>query len=451
MRDLGPVPDRPGRGTLAASGRRYRRVLPGPAGRAARHRRRLAPQAVTPQRRARRGLRPPAVRGPGQRRDRRVEPTADRWPGRPVEGGWFDAGDFIKFTHTTAYADSLLLVAERDLGRDAPAGLEPEIRFGLDWLRKAWDPAPTALHPGRHRLRQPGRHLPRRPRPVAAARGGRRADRRGEPVPAATGRRSRRRAPGRLAPEPAGRLAAAFALAAQVDAAADPGRARAELALAATSSPGPRPPASTEADVVTALPHAFYPESAWRDDLELGATELAQAAAPAARPAGRRLAGGRIALGGGVPATEARRRHPQPVRRQRVGARRADPRDRLSHGHPRLAVTPARLVADLRRQLAIGLDRPPPTRSGPAATTPTSTSRRTPSAWSPPPRSTGADRSHALRRVRQPAAQLGLRRQPLGRLVMIGVGTTFPACPQHVVANLSGSLDRTRRCCAARW
>jgi endoglucanase len=27
---------------------------------------------------------------------------------------------------------------------------------------------------------------------------------------------------------------------------------------------------------------------------------------------------------------------------------------------------------------------------------------------------------------------------------MIGVGTTFPACPQHVVANLSGSLDRTR-------
>ena len=32
-----------------------------------------------------------------------------------------------------------------------------------------------------------------------------------------------------------------------------------------------------EADVVTALPHAFYPESSWRDDLAWGAAELALA------------------------------------------------------------------------------------------------------------------------------------------------------------------------------
>ena len=31
------------------------------------------------------------------------------------------------------------------------------------------------------------------------------------------------------------------------------------------------------ADVVTALPHAFYPESSWRDDLAWGAAELALA------------------------------------------------------------------------------------------------------------------------------------------------------------------------------
>jgi len=55
-----------------------------------------------------------------------------------VEGGWMDAGDFIKFTHTTAYAAALLFVAQRELGSAAPATLEPEARFGLDWLDKAW-------------------------------------------------------------------------------------------------------------------------------------------------------------------------------------------------------------------------------------------------------------------------------------------------------------------------
>jgi hypothetical protein len=37
--------------------------------------------------------------------------------------------------------------------------------------------------------------------------------------------------------------------------------------------------------VATALPHAFYPESSWRDDLELGAAELALAAKALGIPA----------------------------------------------------------------------------------------------------------------------------------------------------------------------
>ena len=58
-----------------------------------------------------------------------------------LAGGWFDAGDFIKFTHTTAYADSLLFASARTLGADAPNSLLTEARFGLRWLQKAWHPA----------------------------------------------------------------------------------------------------------------------------------------------------------------------------------------------------------------------------------------------------------------------------------------------------------------------
>jgi hypothetical protein len=67
--------------------------------------------------------------------------------GGPVdlEGGWMDAGDFVKFTHTTAYAAALLFVAERELGPAAPPTLDPEARFGLAWLDKAWNATDRTL------------------------------------------------------------------------------------------------------------------------------------------------------------------------------------------------------------------------------------------------------------------------------------------------------------------
>ncbi|GAA3313588.1 hypothetical protein GCM10020219_025980 [Nonomuraea dietziae] len=77
-----------------------------------------------------------------------------------------------------------------------------------------------------------------------------------------------------ISPNLAGRTAAAFALAAQVE--PDRRKARAWLdqaaeiyAMAKTTDVGP---------LVTSLPHAFYPESVWRDDMELGGAELALAA-----------------------------------------------------------------------------------------------------------------------------------------------------------------------------
>ena len=53
-----------------------------------------------------------------------------------VEGGWFDAGDFVEFTHATSYSLAGLLYAQRV--RSNPA-LDAETRFGLKWLGKVWD------------------------------------------------------------------------------------------------------------------------------------------------------------------------------------------------------------------------------------------------------------------------------------------------------------------------
>ncbi len=82
-------------------------------------------------------------------------------------------------------------------------------------------------------------------------------------------------APGKpISPNLAGRTAAAFALAAQVE--TNPATARRHLTTAAQIYAQAQ--IKNVGQLVTSLPFAFYPETAWRDDLELGATELALAA-----------------------------------------------------------------------------------------------------------------------------------------------------------------------------
>ncbi|GAA2557889.1 glycoside hydrolase family 9 protein [Winogradskya consettensis] len=194
-----------------------------------------------------------------------------------VEGGWYDAGDFLKFTHTTAYALIAMLVVQRD--GSAVDGLAAETRHGLDWLTKMWNPQAGVLYTqvgigsglsgsflGDHdtwRLPQADDQLDVQPgddqyyqryRPVF------RAAASGEP----------------LSPNLAGRVAAAFALAAQVRTGTDRALATRYLALAAQIYDAAGSGGDT---LVTAEPRSFYPEDSWADDMALGATELALAGA----------------------------------------------------------------------------------------------------------------------------------------------------------------------------
>jgi hypothetical protein len=354
--------------------------------------------------------------------------------GGPVdlEGGWMDAGDFIKFTHTTAYAATLLLVAERELGAAAPPALDPEARFGLTWLDKAWDESSRTLmlqvgigsgntkgtFAGDHdvwRLPERDDALKGKANRYLSHRPAFRANAPGEPVP----------------PNLAGRVSAAFALAAQLDAATDPDRARRELATAAGIYGAAK--TMNVHDVATALPHAFYPESSWRDDLELGAAELALAARALGDP---RAATWRADAERWANAYIARESGRDTLNLYDTSA--------LAHAELIRAGAADRrpLLRDLRAQLARG-DRAARRDPFRAAVT-YSDFDAAPHAFGLAAtallyhRLTGSDRFDALGTGQRDWA---LGANAWGASLMIGVGSRFPRCPQHVVANLSGSRD----------
>ena len=199
------------------------------------------------------------------------------------------------------------------------------------------------------------------------------------------------------------------------------------------------------------VPFSFYPESEWRDDLELGATELYLAVAAGGLPAG-------------LP-------HTDPDLYLQAAAHWANayitgPGDAadtlnlydvsgLAHydlyraidqlpNPPALVVTKQALLADLRKQLDLAAaqaatdpfgfgfpgthgTRPrtaPGCRSWPASTT------RSPEREPTHPRSGGW-----LSNI--------LGANAWGVLLIVGDGTTFPHCTQHQVANIAGTLDGT--------
>jgi endoglucanase len=173
----------------------------------------------------------------------------------------------------------VLSSAQRELGSSAPASLGREARYGMTWLMKMWHPSTKTLYlqvgtgNGTSNGRYYGDHdlwrLPQDDDKDAAATDKFAAAHRPVFAAAPAGQP--------ISPNLAGRVAAAFALAAQNDAAHAPKRALAEftqakaiLRLADTVSP-PDP-------LTTALPNDFYPESTWHDDMELGSAETALAA-----------------------------------------------------------------------------------------------------------------------------------------------------------------------------
>jgi endoglucanase len=197
-----------------------------------------------------------------------------------ASGGWWDAGDYVKFVQTHSYTLALMLVGIRDfpeqMGAGSQANFTNEARFGLQWLEKMWDDKSSTLYYqvgigtgfaddenvlSDHdfwRLPQVDDSLdvtnPNlryvRNRPVLLA------------GPAGS----------KISPNLAGRLTADFAACYQIFRESNPSFANKCLLSAehifALADPSP------VGDLLTVAPFDFYGETEWRDDMELGATEL---------------------------------------------------------------------------------------------------------------------------------------------------------------------------------
>ncbi|WP_250214030.1 glycoside hydrolase family 9 protein [Acrocarpospora catenulata] len=347
-----------------------------------------------------------------------------------VEGGWFDAGDYLKFTHILAYVDTLMWAARRDGGGPEVAA---EARHGLRWLDKMWDEQTRTLYiqvgigAGNEEGTFVGDHdVWRLPEADDHDTGADRRHIRHRPV-------FRAAPPGQpISPNLTGRTAAAFALAAQVE----PDRAKARRWLDRAATVYAQARTTNVGRLVTSLPFAFYPESNWRDDMELGGAELALAArrlgdpragawlAQAAHWAGQYLtheAGGDTLNLYDVSALA----HRDLV----LALRGADARG--------LAVGEQNLIADLKAQLEIGAARAgsDPFQAGaeyaqfdavPHAFGLAATARLY--------RSVSGDPGYDGFGTRQRGWALGAN--PWGVSFMVGVGENYEKCPHHQIANL---------------
>jgi len=369
-----------------------------------------------------------------------------------ASGGWWDAGDYLKFVQTTGYTVALQLAGARDfptqMGSSAgSARFTAEARFGVEWLLRMWNDTTRTLYYqvgiGEGNSKTLGDHdiwrLPQaddsyggedpsaryiRHRPVF------RAGPPGSPV----------------SPNLAGRDAAAFALCAQVFGDSDPALATRCLSagehiydLAETNPHGP---------LLTAIPFDFYPESEWREDLELGASELAIALSTASPPAGlphsqpsfyfERAASWAHSYGehagGGEPLNlydVSGLAHFELVRALR-----------LAGNPPGMASSEAQLIAQLKEQLdqAVKQSSSDPFGFGFAwAEADTASHGIGLSAMAAEYDELTGTATYRALSTRWLGNVLGAN--AWGSSFILGDGSAFPACPSDQLANLSGSLD----------
>lgn len=371
-----------------------------------------------------------------------TDPTLRRTAGPlDVAGGWADNGGTVKLTSTTAYTTTLLLAAERDLGTAAPAALRTQGAVGLDWLRKAWQASPGRVavqvgivrgDAGQTFLGDRGLwRLPERDDALTGAKLRYLAQR---PV-FTTDARS-----GRLSPALAGRMAAAFALSAQLQASKDPEQARADLKLAIEIFDKARTDRVGEQELLVSAPRSLAPDVSWRDDLELGAAELARTAVSLQDPSAGRWA-------------RTASRWAQEYIDQEADAGHAFSQGDVSAlAHAELAAaldaspstgrstrTRERVLADLERQLDLGeaQSRRDPFGAGASPAKPDVAARTfgliaSARLWKALTGDTKYDGFASAQR------QWAFGANPWGVSLMIGVGSTSPQCPHHLTANLTG-------------
>lgn len=353
-----------------------------------------------------------------------------------VEGGWFDAGDFVKFTHASAYALSEMLYVQRLSGRTS---VRREARFGLEWLDKMWDRRSRTLYvqvglgTGSEEFGFLGDHdiwrLPEADDALVTGPGDPYRYIKYRPVfPAA--------APGeQVSPNLAGRMSAAFALAAQL-AARHGDRAAARHWLSEAASLYANAKTTDVGELVTAFPHAYYPEDSWQDDMEFGAVELAIAG---------RLLGDSRASAWARDAVRWARAYIASEHRDALNLY-----DTSALGHADLVrLVPGvagELLADLRRQLDSGVAAAAaqPLRHAVDVTNFDAATRSFGfSATAGLYRMLTGDRRYDGFGTRQRNFALGAN--AWGTSLMIGAGTVFPLCAHHQVANLAGSLTGGHR------
>ncbi|MHB8233919.1 MAG: glycoside hydrolase family 9 protein [Solirubrobacteraceae bacterium] len=370
-----------------------------------------------------------------------------------ASGGWWDAGDYLKFVQTTSYTVDLLLAGVRDfpaqMGASSPTSdFAAEARFGAEWLLRMFDDRSGTLYYqvgiGEGNAKTLGDHdiwrLPQADDGYGA----------GDPTARYIRHRPVFRAgpPGSaISPNLAGRDAAAFALCFQDFHHTLPSLAARCLkaaehvfALADTSPKG---------NLTTAIPFDFYPESEWRDDLELGATELAIAlSSSGSLPAGlahgdasfylqlaARWAGAYIShSGAGDPLNlydVSGLAHFDLVRALRQA------------GNPSgLAVDEAQLLANLADQLdaAVAQSQHDPFGFGfPWAEADTASHGDGLALMAAEYEQLTGSQAYRPLSARWLGNVLGAN--AWGASLIVGDGTTFPDCPSHQVANLVGSQD----------